>query len=112
MRQSMSKLTSYLLLALSGGVSLHTASTDELWITTFLSGQVFKIDTVTGASTLIASGQGFAEDGVIDCKNILYFGGVFTGVKRIDTLTGTVLSPVGTNIVDPEGPSVLVGTGD
>ena len=78
----------------------------EVYVSSFGDGKVHKIDSDTGVVTEIASGLGNPEGLAIDSKGILYVGGLFRGVKRIDLVTGARLSDVGTNICGPEGPAI------
>src|SRR5439155_18811257 len=68
--------------ALLAGAS--PASAVDVFVSTFGDGKIYKIDSETGANTVVASFPGSnLEDIVIDAAGIMYIGGPFTeGVKR------------------------------
>ena len=80
----------------------------DIYVSTFSDsyGQIYKIDSEIGAQTVIASGLTYPEDIAIDINGIMYIGGFFSGVRRIDITSGARLPDVGTNICGPEGPSI------
>jgi len=83
----------------------------DIYVGTFNSGEVFKIDSETGTKTVLVqlkNGNSLQqlEDMALGPDGILYIGGLFTGVKRVNTATGLRLPDVGTNICGPEGPSI------
>jgi hypothetical protein len=89
----------------------RSAAAVDIYVSTF-AGEVYRIDSETGATTLLTvlrktPNIPFSlEDMALDSKGILYIGGMFTGVKRVDSATGQSLPDVGTNICGPEGPSI------
>lgn len=97
----------FILALAAGPLSPNSALAVDVFVSSFTgTGEIFKVDSVTGGKTLIANLGYFVEDGVIDSNGISYWGGVTTGVKRVDTNTNTQLLDVGTNICGPEGGSL------
>jgi outer membrane protein assembly factor BamB len=78
----------------------------NVYVSSFSEGKIYKVDKKSGAKIAIASGFGPAEDMTVDSNGVLYIGGVFQGVKRVDTNSNIVLSDVGVNVCGPEGPSL------
>jgi len=78
----------------------------DVFVSSFTTGAVYKVDSVSGVTSPVASLGYMIEDGVIDYNGMSYWGGITTGVKRVNTLTNAILPDVGTNICGPEGGSV------
>lgn len=78
-----------------------------LYVSSFSSGILYQVEIDTGISDITAGGLGQKlEDLVIDSLGIIYIGGKFTGVRRVDSVTGARLSDIAGNVVGPEGPSI------
>lgn len=78
----------------------------DIFVSDFFTGTIYKVNSASGAKSVVTN-LGFpVEDGVIDSNGVSYWGGVTTGVKRIDINTNTVLPDVGTNICGPEGGAI------
>jgi hypothetical protein len=79
----------------------------DIYVSEYYSpGAIYKIDSQSGERTLIASDLGSPEGIAIDSKGVMYIGGGYNGVMRVDIASGARLSDVGTNICPPEGPSI------
>lgn len=78
----------------------------NVYVTSFSQGRIYKVDKKSGAKISVASGFTLPEDMTVDENGILYIGGVFVGVKRVDTNENSMLSDVGVNVCGPEGPTL------
>ena len=78
----------------------------SVFVSSYNTGIIYRIDAATGATTTFASGLGNPEGLAIDQHGALYVGGEFAGIRRFDLASGTRLSNVGTNVDGPEGPSL------
>jgi sugar lactone lactonase YvrE len=85
---------------------LGSPTDGDIFISDYADGSLYRIDPSRGVKVKVASGLGNPEGMVIDPEGILYIGGVFTGVKRFDTITGNFLPNVATNVCQPDGLSI------
>jgi hypothetical protein len=81
----------------------------DIYVSGYLNGDIYKIDSESGRLEVIASGFYYHEDMAIDDnKEVLYIASAAGGwgIKRIDLTTKVILTDVGINICGPEGPTV------
>lgn len=75
-----------------------------VYISRFNAGDIYRVNPVSGAFSRVVGGLTDPEGLAVSPDGVLYVGGEFTGIRRVATATGLMMSAVGTNVVGPEGP--------